>query len=114
MINITQKATDRVKEVLMEQYRVQEITPDINFYFRISIQGGGCSGFQYIFNIDEQIENDDTVILFDNVKTVVDSISLQYLIGSTVDFSDELFNSKFIVDNPNAKNTCGCASSFSI
>ena len=86
--------------------------PDL--LFRIYIQGGGCSGFQYGFQFEEKADGDD--LEFDNsgVRVVVDPMSLQYLNGAEVDFIDDLQGSRFVVNNPNAATTCGCGASFGI
>ena len=79
-------------------------------YFRISVQGGGCSGFKYNFSIDDRIEKDD--ILFN--KAIVDKQSLDIIAGSTVDFKKEMIGESFSIDNPKASASCGCGLSFSI
>ncbi len=85
-----------------------------NLRLRVYITGGGCSGFQYGFNFDDQINEGDLTIENQNVGLVVDPMSLQYLIGGTVDYTEGLDGSRFVVQNPNASSTCGCGSSFSI
>lgn len=81
---------------------------------RVYVTGGGCSGFQYGFSFDDQIADDDTVIEKDGVKVLLDALSYQYLAGSEVNYEEGLQGSRFIIQNPNAKTTCGCGSSFSI
>ena len=81
---------------------------------RVYVTGGGCSGFQYGFSFDDVVEDDDTRIEKGGANLVVDSLSLQYLQGSTVDYIEDLTGSKFIISNPNATTTCGCGESFSI
>ena len=81
---------------------------------RVYVTGGGCSGFQYGFSFDKIIDEEDTCITKDGANLVVDSLSLQYLEGSTVDYTEDLTGSKFIIKNPNATTTCGCGESFSI
>ena len=81
---------------------------------RVYVTGGGCSGFQYGFSFDKVIDEEDTSITKDGANLVIDSLSLQYLEGSTVDYSEDLMGSKFIIKNPNATTTCGCGESFSI
>ena len=78
------------------------------------VEGGGCSGFQYGFEFDEQIEEGDLEFARDGVILVVDSMSFQYLMGSQIDFIDDLMGTRFVVKNPNATTTCGCGSSFSM
>ncbi|MGX2987544.1 iron-sulfur cluster insertion protein ErpA [Ursidibacter sp. B-7004-1] len=85
-----------------------------NLRLRVYITGGGCSGFQYGFTFDDQINDGDLTIENLSVGLVVDPMSLQYLIGGTVDYVEGLEGSRFIVNNPNASSTCGCGSSFSI
>lgn len=85
-----------------------------NLRLRVYITGGGCSGFQYGFTFDDQVNEGDLTIENQNVGLVVDPMSLQYLIGGTVDYTEGLDGSRFIVTNPNASSTCGCGSSFSI
>jgi iron-sulfur cluster insertion protein len=81
---------------------------------RVFITGGGCSGFQYGFTFDELVAEDDTALQADGVTLVVDPMSLQYLVGSVVDYTEGLEGSRFVVNNPNATATCGCGSSFAI
>ncbi len=85
-----------------------------NLKFRVYIQGGGCSGFQYGFQLDEEALEDDIVLDHGGVSVLVDPLSMQYLEDAEVDFKDDLQGSRFIVNNPNAATTCGCGSSFSI
>ena len=85
-----------------------------NLNLRVYVTGGGCSGFQYGFSFDKVIDEEDTCITKDGANLVVDSLSLQYLEGSTVDYTEDLMGSKFIITNPNATTTCGCGESFSI
>ncbi|MEG9499469.1 iron-sulfur cluster insertion protein ErpA [Mannheimia indoligenes] len=85
-----------------------------NLRLRVYITGGGCSGFQYGFTFDDQVNDGDLTIENQNVGLVVDPMSLQYLIGGTVDYTEGLDGSRFVVTNPNASSTCGCGSSFSI
>ena len=79
-------------------------------YFRISVQGGGCSGFKYNFSFDDKIEKDD--ILFN--KAVIDKQSLEIIAGSTVDFKKEMIGESFSINNPKASASCGCGLSFSV
>ena len=100
-------AAEKVKEIMDED---PEVTEDISL--RVFIQGGGCSGFQYGFTFDET-KDDDEVVVTDGVTLVVDPLSLQYLDGSEIAYSNDHFNSQFIIRNPNVQTTCGCGSSFS-
>lgn len=81
---------------------------------RVYVTGGGCSGFQYGFTFDENINEGDTVVENDDVTLVVDPLSFQYLSGAEVDYVEGLQGSQFVIRNPNASTTCGCGSSFSI
>jgi len=81
---------------------------------RVFVTGGGCSGFEYGFTFDEDLEDDDTVIGNQGVKLVVDDLSCQYLAGAQVDFKEDLQGSRFVVTNPNAATTSGCGNSFAI
>ena len=81
---------------------------------RVYIQGGGCSGFQYGFQFDDDTQEDDVSIEQDGIRVLVDMLSLQYLGGAEIDYKDDIMGSRFLVNNPNASATCGCGSSFSI
>ncbi len=85
-----------------------------NLKLRVYITGGGCSGFQYGFTFDEKVNDGDTTIENSGVTLVVDPMSLQYLIGGVVDYTEGLEGSRFFVNNPNATTTCGCGASFSV
>jgi iron-sulfur cluster insertion protein len=100
-------AAHKVRELMLE-----EGNPALKL--RVYIQGGGCSGFQYGFSFDEQAAEDDLAIETDGVTLVVDPISLQYLAGAEVDYSESLQGAQFVIRNPNAKTTCGCGSSFAV
>jgi iron-sulfur cluster insertion protein len=80
---------------------------------RVYISGGGCSGFQYGFEFDENQAEDDLAVERGGVTLLVDPLSLQYLMGAEVDYSESLSGAQFVIRNPNAKTTCGCGSSFS-
>ena len=82
--------------------------------FRVYVTGGGCSGFQYGFKFDEQSAFDDDVIDCGCFKVLLDSLSYPYLLGSELDYVEDLSGAKFVIRNPNAKTTCGCGESFSI
>jgi iron-sulfur cluster insertion protein len=81
---------------------------------RVHIQGGGCSGFQYGFALDESINEGDTQVVTDGVTLLVDPMSIQYLTGAEVDFVEDLQGSQFVVRKPNASTTCGCGSSYTV
>lgn len=103
----TDAAATRVKALIAEEHN-----PALKL--RVYVTGGGCSGFQYGFDLAEPLAEDDTVIDNAGVSLVVDSLSYQYLVGSTVDFEEGLAGARFIIKNPNAQSTCGCGASFSV
>ncbi|OOF66502.1 iron-sulfur cluster insertion protein ErpA [Rodentibacter caecimuris] len=106
-ITFTDAAANKVKALISEEENHE-------LKLRVYITGGGCSGFQYGFTFDEKTNEGDLIVEKSGVKLVVDPMSLQYLIGGTVDYTEGLEGSRFIVNNPNASSTCGCGSSFSI
>jgi len=106
-LNITENAVLKVKNLIAEENNK-------NLNLRVFVTGGGCSGFQYGFKLDDNAEDDDTVLKEDSVSVLIDSLSIQYLFGSTLDYVENLEGSKFIIENPNATTTCGCGASFSI
>ncbi|AWD32687.1 Iron-sulfur cluster insertion protein ErpA [Candidatus Kinetoplastibacterium sorsogonicusi] len=106
-IIFTENAANKVLKLLKE-----ENNPKLNL--RLFVQGGGCSGFQYGFTFDEIINTDDTVIIKNGVNLLIDSISIQYLYGSEIDYKEDIEGSQFLINNPNATTTCGCGSSFSV
>jgi iron-sulfur cluster insertion protein len=81
---------------------------------RVFVQGGGCSGMSYGFTFDEIKNEDDFDFAYEEVQVVVDSMSMQYLQGATIDYKDDIMGSSFVINNPQAQTTCGCGSSFSI
>lgn len=120
----TAAAAKKVAELIQEEN-------NYNLKLRVFITGGGCSGFQYGFTFDENINEDDTIIekhvaLTEDeeggesgsgeitVKLLIDPMSFQYLMGSEIDYKEDLNGAQFVIRNPNAKTTCGCGSSFSI
>lgn len=106
-LQFTEAAANKVKSLIAD-----EENPDLKL--RVYITGGGCSGFQYGFTFDDKINDGDMTIEKQGVSLVVDPMSLQYLVGGSVDYTEGLEGSRFVVNNPNAKSTCGCGSSFSI
>ena len=106
-LEFTPQAAAKVAELIVE-----EGNPDLKL--RLYVTGGGCSGFSYGFAFDDQVAEDDTLIVTENVALVVDAMSLQYVLGARVDFEDGLEGSRFVIHNPNAQTTCGCGSSFSV
>ena len=97
--------------------RVRALTVDGEFkdmMLRVSVSGGGCSGFQYAFSFDDAPGADDHVIERDGVTVLIDDVSWEFLVGSELHFAEELIGSFFTLRNPNAASTCGCGTSFSI
>ncbi len=105
---VTDRAAARIAEI------VAATAPAPDTALRVAVLAGGCSGFQYKFELDRQVQPDDLVIERGSAKVVVDSVSLDLLTGSELDYTDELMGSHFAVRNPNAKSACGCGTSFSI
>ncbi|MCU9957475.1 iron-sulfur cluster insertion protein ErpA [Burkholderia sp. MS455] len=103
----TDAAADKVKQLIDE-----EGNPDLKL--RVFVQGGGCSGFQYGFTFDEEVNEDDTVMDKNGVQLLIDSMSYQYLVGAEIDYKDDINGAQFVIKNPNATTTCGCGSSFSV
>ena len=106
-LEFTDAAANKVKSLIADE-------DNPNLKLRVYITGGGCSGFQYGFTFDDQVNEGDMTIEKQGVGLVVDPMSLQYLVGGSVDYTEGLEGSRFIVTNPNAKSTCGCGSSVSI
>lgn len=106
-LQFTDAAAKKVKNLISDEENSE-------LKLRVYITGGGCSGFQYGFTFDDQMNDGDMTIEKQGVALVVDPMSLQYLVGGSVDYTEGLEGSRFIVTNPNAKTTCGCGSSFSI
>jgi iron-sulfur cluster insertion protein len=106
-LNFTDAAARKVGQLIE-----QEGNPDLKL--RVYIQGGGCSGFQYGFTFDEEIQEGDTQITNGGVVLLVDPLSVQYLMGAEIDYREDLSGAQFIIRNPNATTTCGCGSSFSV
>ncbi|WP_154224100.1 iron-sulfur cluster insertion protein ErpA [Marinicella rhabdoformis] len=104
---LSSSAATKISQLVLE-----EMNPDLKF--RVYIIGGGCSGFQYGFAFEEEIVDGDLVSEQHGVQMMVDPMSFPYLMGSEVDYLEDLQGSRFVVSNPNAKTTCGCGSSFSI
>lgn len=106
-MTFSDSAANKVKSLIEEE-------GNQNLKLRVYITGGGCAGFSYGFTFDEQIKEGDTQIENQGVTLLVDPMSIQYLMGSEVDYTEGLHGSQFVVRNPNATSTCGCGSSFSI
>jgi iron-sulfur cluster insertion protein len=106
-VTMSPSAVERVGQLIE-----MEGNPDM--MLRLSIVGGGCSGFSYKFDLDDQVGEDDQVFEFDGVKMVVDSVSMDFVAGAEVDFVEDLIGAAFQVKNPNASSSCGCGSSFAV
>lgn len=116
---VTASAAKKVGELIAEE-------GDMALKLRVYIEGGGCSGFQYGFTFDGQVQVDDTVVTKTiqcaestytgpaEIAVIVDPMSYQYLVGAEIDFCDDLEGARFIIRNPNATTTCGCGSSFDV
>ncbi|XP_055028976.2 iron-sulfur cluster assembly 2 homolog, mitochondrial-like [Misgurnus anguillicaudatus] len=103
-LNLTESCVKRLTEIMSK-----------GEYLRITVEGGGCSGFQYKFSVDTVINNDDRLFEKNGTGVIIDEDSLEYLKGSTIDFSQELIRSSFLVsNNPKADHGCSCGSSFSV
>lgn len=100
-------AITKLREILAE-----ENNPNIKL--RVFVQGGGCAGFSYGFTLDEAQNEDDFDFEYDDIKVLVDSMSMQYLQGAVINYKEDLMNANFVIENPQAQSTCGCGSSFSV
>jgi iron-sulfur cluster assembly accessory protein len=105
-LTITERAAKKIGQILK--------TEPSGAMLRLSVLGGGCSGFQYKFDVENAKADDDVLIERDGVTMLIDPVSLQYLAGSEVDFVDDLIGASFKVNNPQAKTSCGCGTSFSL
>jgi iron-sulfur cluster assembly accessory protein len=105
-VDLTERAAQRISEIAASD--------PANPFLRVSVDGGGCSGFQYRFDLVAASEPDDIVIERDGATVLIDPISLPYMAGSEIDFADELIGASFKIKNPNATASCGCGTSFSI
>lgn len=106
MITITDSAVSKIQDILAEEN-------NLNLKLRVFVQGGGCSGMQYGFTLDEEKAEDDWDLHISGVHVLVDSMSGGYLQGATIDYKETEMGSSFSIDNPQAQTTCGCGSSFS-
>jgi iron-sulfur cluster insertion protein len=106
-VTVTERAARRIGEIL-----ALEEQPGLKL--RISVSGGGCSGFQYGFDLDDKDEEGDIAVQRDGAVVVIDGMSLLYLMGCELDYVEDLTGSYFRVNNPNASSSCGCGSSFAI
>lgn len=106
ILNFTDSAANKVKGLIEEEQ-------NDNLKLRVFVSGGGCSGFQYGFTFDEEINDGDTTVEKNGVILLIDPMSFQYLVGADIDYTEGLEGAQFVIRNPNAKTTCGCGSSFS-
>ncbi len=106
-IVFTDAAADKVGELIRDE-------DNPNLMLRVFISGGGCSGFQYGFTFDEKIEDGDSEVENRGVKLLVDPMSVQYLMGAEIDYTEDLQGAQFVIRNPNATTTCGCGQSFTV
>ena len=107
IMSLSDNAASKVQSLIQEE-------GNDNLKLRVFVTGGGCSGFQYGFSFDEEVNEDDTIIENKGASLLIDPLSYQYLVGSKIDYVEGLEGSRFIVNNPMATTTCGCGSSFSI
>lgn len=105
-IRLTERAARRIKDIMT--------TEPPGSMLRISVNGGGCSGFQYSFEIDRSRQDEDVLIERDGATVLVDPVSLEYMGGSVIDFVDDLIGQSFKIENPHATASCGCGTSFSV
>ena len=103
---VTERAARRIAEILAGEQAASVL--------RVAVEGGGCSGFQYRFEVERGSAPDDLVIERAGARVAIDPVSLQYLAGSQIDFADELIGASFRIDNPNATASCGCGTSFAL
>jgi iron-sulfur cluster assembly accessory protein len=105
-VRLTERAARRIAEILKEE-------PG-NAHLRVAVTGGGCSGFQYDFCLDETKNEDDLVITRGGAVVAIDAVSLDFLKGAEIDYVDEMIGAAFKINNPNATSSCGCGTSFSV
>ena len=105
-VTVSERAARRIGEILKQEPQ--------GTMLRVSVEGGGCSGFQYKFDMERTQAEDDTLIRRDSAAVLIDSVSLNYLAGSEIDFVDDLIGASFRINNPQAKASCGCGTSFSL
>jgi iron-sulfur cluster insertion protein len=107
MINITEAAKEKINDILYDE-------GNPNLMLRSFVQGGGCSGFQYGFTLDEVQNEDDFILDTGPFKVLIDSMSMTYMDGASIDYKEDVMSSQFVINNPNATSSCGCGSSFSV
>lgn len=105
-VTLTERAAERIAEIVSGE--------PIPAMLRVSVEGGGCSGFQYRFDLVGEAAQDDVVIERKAAKVLIDPVSLEYLSGSEIDFVDDIIGASFKIQNPNATSSCGCGTSFAL
>jgi iron-sulfur cluster assembly accessory protein len=105
-VTVSERAARRIGEILKQEPQ--------GTMLRVSVEGGGCSGFQYKFDMERTQAEDDVLIRRDGAAVLIDAVSLNYLAGSEIDFVDDLIGASFRINNPQAKASCGCGTSFSL
>jgi iron-sulfur cluster insertion protein len=105
-LNFTDNAADKVRQLIEEE-------GNDSLKLRVFVRGGGCSGFQYGFTFEEDVQEDDTSMEKNGVTLLIDPMSFQYLVGAEIDYQESVEGAQFVIKNPNATSTCGCGSSFS-
>jgi iron-sulfur cluster assembly accessory protein len=105
-VTVTERAARRIAEIVAGEAAARAL--------RVSVEGGGCSGFQYKFDLVPEADDDDTILERSGAKVVIDQVSLGFLAGSEIDFVDDLIGASFRVNNPKATASCGCGTSFSL
>ncbi len=105
-VDLSASAATQIRQIVAHEEK--------NKILRVSVSGGGCSGFQYGFELVDNVGDDDLVIERDGATVIIDSVSLMYVEGSTIDYVNDLIGSSFQIQNPNAQSSCGCGTSFSI
>ncbi len=105
-ISVTDRAARRINEIMARE--------PAGSMLRISVNGGGCSGFQYAFDIDRERQDEDLAVERDGATVLIDPVSVQYMEGAVVDFVDDLIGQSFKIQNPHATASCGCGTSFSV
>ncbi len=105
-VTVSARAAKRIAEIITAEGQ--------DMMLRLAVTGGGCSGFQYNFALDDAVADDDLVVEEGGIKVLIDSTSLEFLKGAEIDFVDDLIGASFKVNNPNATSSCGCGTSFSV
>ncbi len=105
-LNFTDNAAHKVRQLIEEE-------GNDSLKLRVFVSGGGCSGFQYGFTFEEDVQEDDTAMEKNGVTLLIDPMSFQYLAGAEIDYQESVEGAQFVIKNPNATSTCGCGSSFS-